>query len=270
MKVFLRGTMQTDSAGGCQLVFAPRRAGQYTGGGASDSTYPLMTSSGTTVFGTTFIQCDTGATVAAGISAFQFNSDYNTTQLNTGVSERLVCAGVRMRYAGAETAMAGIVHCIEEPNHNSLSNQLLSTYNQFESYFSMQVEKKWVTLVYTPVGPDDYVYDVDYANGYLTRRDSHYMGMLVVGAAANVTFQFEAMAVFEMVGSAIRDLVQAKSDMKAVEVASNQLTPNNQQMINATGDGTLNVLKNVLGSAKDFTETAMSIGGTIAKVASMM
>jgi len=114
---------------------------------------------------------------------------------------------------------------------------------------------------------------VDYANGYQVRRDSHYMGLLVVGAAPNVTFQFEAMAVFELVGSAIRDLVQAKSDMKAVEVAANQLTPNNQQMINGTTTpekGTENVLENVLTSAGDFTTTAMKVGGMVADAAKVI
>lgn len=254
LKVFIRGTFQTDVNGGAQIVYAPRRGAQWIGVGASNTTYTLFTTDGTVPFGLTFMPLDTNAAIGAGIAAYNYNSDYVSAQLPSSVSERLVCAGVRIRYAGAEMNQAGIVHGIEEPNHNSLNALPLSTFNQYESYFSQEVEKKWMTLVYTPVGPDDYVYDIDYVNGYVVRRDSHYMGMMVVGCTGNSTFQFECVAVIEMIGSAIRDQIQATSDMKAVEVAANNVTPNNQQMMNGSDKGLENVMKNVMTSGNDFTK----------------
>jgi len=272
MLVFVRGTSNTDANGGWQFEFAPRRAGLYTGGGAIDTTYPLMVSSGSTPFGTTFMQCDTGGAIAVGISAFQFNSEFNTTALTSLVSERLVAAGVRFRYMGAETLMGGVVHCLEEPNHNSLSNLPLTTFNQYESYFSMPVEKKWIQLVYTPVNPKDYVYDLDYATGYVVNRDSHYMGAIMVGAPAGVAIQFEAMAIFEIVGSAVRDQVQAKSDMLSVQVAANHVTPNNQQLINTTAGGVSNVFNGIKSAGTEFSsvvDTVSKVAKTVGEFASM-
>jgi len=233
-KIFVRGTASTDSAGSYSIVMAPRRAANNYSL-TVDSAAPLIFSNGSGVIGPNFGTYDTGAALNAAYTAVNFNSDYGSTQLSTFTTGRLVCGGMRIRYDGAEQTMAGVIHSLQEPNHNSLSAMGVSTISPFEGYFRSVVSKTWVYQIYTPVHPEEYAYSGDFATGFIAPQDNHYMGFLVQGAPASTTFEYEAMAIIELCGGNIRDLKQAKSDQMAMDIATNGFATEKQGQLNNDG-----------------------------------
>lgn len=264
LKIFGRGTTSASSDGDAQFLLAPRRAANDYGT-TTDAGCPLLMTTGSNSYGSTFISADTGGANAAGIIGVNYNSDYGSTQTSAYVSERLVCAGLRIRYSGAELVMGGIIHCIEEPNHNSLSGQPLTSFNGFESYFRQAVSRDWTYLVYTPTQAGDYDYSPDFATGYdVTKGMAHYMGMMIIGSGAGSAWEYEFISILEVVGEQIRDLVPAKSDMKALEVAAAVIRPENQLTVNQP-NGPATIFANAM---KDVDFTTVVAGGL--KVAKML
>jgi len=196
------------------------------------------------------------------------NSDFDFAELaSPAVLERLVCSGLRIRYAGADMTRSGIVHCCLTPSHTSLSGQPLTSLSNYETYFRQPVSKKWFTLVYSPVLPGEYQYDVDVSQSFggedsvMSEANYHYMGIFVTGGPPSALFEYEACFITEVVGPNVRDLKLADSDVRGLEMVSNVVRPEMQQAINLDGVG--RVLSNVIRSAGMLT----TIGGGAMKMA---
>jgi len=257
-KYFGRGTFVAGNLGNGVVAFAPRRL-------ASD--YSLLNNNQAPLIlynnpsgdpGTLFPPLDTGAGIAAGYVAYNGNSDYTSAELsNIATLERLVCAGVRIRYAGPDLSRSGIIHAAYTPSHTSLSNVTLATISQYETYFRLPVSKKWFTLTYTPVLPGEYQYDVDYIqsgtgeDNILNEANSHFMGMLMTGVPVGSLFEYEFCHIMEVVGPNIRDLKLADSDIRGLEMVNNVVRPETQMAANVDGVG--RVLSNVLRAAGGLT-----------------
>jgi len=257
-KVFIRGSSPAGSYQNFHVVFAPRRVlnNYYIG---TDDFAPLFVSNGSSDPGTSFAELDVrAALVTSAYTGYNFNTDYAADgSVGPNTTVRLVCAGVRIRYAGAEMSMSGICHAVEEPNHYTLNGASISQFSNYESYFRCPVSKKWCTLTYNPVAPEEYeyqpdaYYDPSTTGNVLTYRiNHHYMGFLVQGLATGSLLEFEACAVLEIVGENIRDLKMADSDMQALQIASNHVNPSNQQVQNESPPS---LIKTMMNSAKDFT-----------------
>jgi len=276
-KFYIRGTTVSDTNGELSVSYAPRRlANNYAT--TLNNQCPLILSNGTLpTFTSQFPVLDTGAALTTGYLALNFNSDYTTTNINSlNNVERLVCAGVRIRYAGPDLSRSGIVQCCMVPSHNSLSNQSVVTMSNYETYFRLPVSKKWFTLVYTPVLPGEYQYDVDIiADGFgednlLGAANSHFMGIYVTGAAPSTLFEYEACAIMEAVGNNIRGLRLADSDIRGLEMVNNVVRPETQMAINT--DGVSSVLNNIIRGAGMLTSIVPSVAraaSTIFDVGSM-
>jgi hypothetical protein len=233
---------------------APRRAANNYSV-TVDSAAPLIFSNGTGVIGGNFGTYDTGAALNAAYTAVNFNSDYTSTQLSTFTTGRLVCGGMRIRYDGSENAMSGVIHSLQEPNHNSMSGLNIAGISPFEGYFRAVVSKTWTYQIYTPVNPEEYSYSGDFATGFVAPQDNHYMGFLVQGAPASTVFEYEAIAIIELCGSNIRDLKQAKSDQMAMDIATNGFATEKQGALNNDG------ISKTLGDV-------VKVGGEISSVVS--
>lgn len=257
-KYFGRGTFVIGSAGNGYLAFAPRRlASNYST--VLDNQAPLILfNSSSSDPGTSFPVLDTGVGFSVGSSAFNANSDYTIAELqNPQTLERLVCAGVRIRYAGPDLSRSGIIHAAYTPSHTSLNMVSLATISQYETYFRLPVSKKWFTLTYTPVLPGEYQYDIDYIQGasgednVMIEANTHYMGMLITGGPAGSLFEYEFCHIMEVVGPNIRDLKLADSDIRGLEMVNNVVRPETQMAANVDGVG--RVLSNVLRAAGSLT-----------------
>jgi len=64
-------------------------------------------------------------------------------------------------------------------------------------------------------------------------------------------FEYEAVAVLECVGSNVRDLIEAKSDMLSLQIANNEARPENQLLNN---QDPRTIVKNIMDAGSEFTE----------------
>jgi len=258
-KIFIRTSASTGAFTNFQVMFAPRRISNNYPITFGDFP-PLFVSNGTGDPGLSFNDMiDIRGTPISGVfTGYNWNSDYTVAAITPLNTIRVVCAGLRIRYAGSEVNMAGIVHAVEEPNHFTLNGASLAYVSNYESYFRCPVSKKWCTLTYNPVDPEEYEYQKDAAEdpslvgSLLTyRMNHHYMGFIVQGVTPQSLFEIECVAIIEVVGSNIRDLKQATSDIRSVEIAGNHINPANQQVQN---ESPKSLISTVLDSARDFTE----------------
>jgi hypothetical protein len=273
LALFIRGNMSAGAFNDMVFAYAPRRAANNytpTDGGAP----PLYVSNGSLDPGSAFpLNLDVpGAMIGPTFSGLNFNSDYTIGQLGHFVTVRLVCAGMRIRYTGTTMNQSGTIHAIEEPNHLTLNQLDVAQISQYESYFRCPVKQdKWCSLYYNPVHPDEFEYDLD-ANldipvsgqFYTQPKNHHFMGFIVTGLQAASSFDYEAVSILEVVGSNVRDLIPAESDLKSVEIANNHLNPANGQQQNENPKA---ILETVMKSGGEFTETLIKGAETAFNVA---
>jgi len=248
LKVFTSGTFSTGVGGDGSIALAPRRlASDYTTTSRLDC--PIIKTNAGTGLGN-FPQMDSIGVLGAGETGQNTNGDYIGAQLvevsGVGIKYRVVCAGMRIRYVGSELARGGIIHAIEHPNHESLDQLAPEDLAKFESHFRCAVTREWCTLVYTPVSTSELEYSFDYISNGVPPDDTvfgdgawnHYMGFLIEGLPTN-TMEFEVVTLFEVIGSQVRDQLQATADISGFQAVVNKVTPSNQKALNDSGVGSM-------------------------------
>jgi len=275
-KVFMNGVWSTCSDGNGSMAFAPRRlANNY---GTGDSAPPLIFTVATSPIipgAPTFPPLDNF--LPTGYAFNNWNSDYTMAALavsatDQGIQYRVVCAGLRIRYTGTELNRGGIIHAIEEPAHASLNDFGINQVTAYESHFRCAVTRDWCTLTYTPVNTIEMDYTPDfYSQGTeptYTTDLNHYMGFIVQGTNAAAPFEYEAIALLEVIGSQVRDLKPASADMAGLSAVTNTVTPNNQKQLNDTGPA--KVLQAVEAAVGEQTGMVKSVIKGVADVANVV
>lgn len=252
LKSFMSGTFYGGSDGYGSISFAPRRlANNYplfmdwapilaTGPAAADTgRFPPT--------------LDTHVAVPPVYNQFSLNTDYTTTACvvvnNVGIKSRVVSAGLRIRYVGAELTRAGIIHAIEEPDHASIAGFTSAVVGGFESSFRSPVDREWTSLVYTPVEGPDFEYLLDWASnssGAPPNTYPHFMGFLLEGVPPGSAFEFEAVVLTEVNGRGVRDLTESESDPLGFASVLNTISPTRQANLNMQGP---RVTQNDMGKA---------------------
>jgi len=265
LKCFSRSTFTCGSDGNSQVAFAPRRlANNYNN--SVDNMVPLILYSNVpNPGGTTMPQLDTGGALTVNYSAVNHNSDFDFAEASSPLlTIRLVAAGVRIRYAGADIYRSGIIHGVITPGHQSLSLLNLATAANYETYFRVPVSKRWTFLTYSPTLPAEYQYDEDVAVSFagedsvLGGADYHFMGMYITGANPGSIFEFETVHIIEVVGPTVRDLKPAESDMRGLELVNNVVRPETQLALNM--DGSARMLQNIIRGASMLTNVSGMVG----------
>jgi len=239
-KAFIRGTFTTGPDGTGSMVFAPNRlANNYPA--TSNYGPPLIYTNGTTSGSVQLPTVDDGSAIVTSIFDYEsYNTDY-VEPIPLSTNTRVVGAGLRTRYVGTELNRGGVLHCVEQPNHETLSDLYVSDISQLESYFREPITREWTTLVYTPVLEremnfnDDppFTVPINYLN------DTHFMGFIFAAANVGVTqqFDYEAVVLFEAVGPLIRDLVLSDCDPIGLAMVQNVIRPETQLVANESGPG---------------------------------
>jgi len=181
---------------------------------------------------------DTAAAASADVVGLSFNTDY-AYPIALTTMQRVVGAGLRVRFAGTELNRGGTLHCVEQPNHESLSQLNVANISQLESYFREPITREWTTLVYTPVQELEINFNQDPGNNIFYNQFTHSIGFLFDAAnvGASQQFDFEAIVLFEVVGPQIRDLKLSECDPVGLSLVQNVIRPETQLVANESGPG---------------------------------
>lgn len=279
LKVFNSGNFYTGINSDGWIAFAPRRLANNYGNFADQPPviFSLQNWAGTGGFQT----LDVPSPLPNDQGYANLNSDYSTNELNldphgVGITGRVVAAGIRIRYVGQELTRGGTIHAIEQPNHDSLSNISLTEMSQYESHFRVQVSRKWVTLVYTPTLANEFNYQADAmassSNFNVVGGQSydHFLGFYCSSAAPGAIFEYEVVVLQEVVGSKVRDLKDAETDITGLSAVVNSLNPMKMAELNRVGPKAMqnNMARNVTTLTGNSTlGAAVGLATDVAKLA---
>jgi len=217
--------------------------------------------------GNQFPVLDTGGAWNNGSA--NLNSDYTTAQLittGTGIKYRVVGSAIRVKYIGPELNASGMYCCVEQPDHNTLSNLTLDQIGQLDSFFSISVstqmrrEDPWVYLTYNPVALGDFDFNEDpVANDDwpVQINKNHFMGMLITGIPVGADyFAWEAITHVEAIGSTVTGKSNTIADPIGVAAATNAIKPETQKNLN-----TNQTVKQALSEGNDDISIATIVKG---------
>lgn len=253
---YIKTMMTIGSQGNASVGFAPRRmAGNY---GANTSLSALIyTSSNAVASGATFDAYDTNAAISAGFTGANYNSEYTTLEAsNPAFVYRLVCAGLRVRYAGTELNRGGNIHGYVDPAHYSTSFASVDTISQRESYYRCQNLREWCSIVYSPIYTNELEMQPDVevrlAAGGPLPMDLHFMGFICTGMVAGSTFEVEAVASFEIQGPQVRGQTKSTADVIGMQAVLNTVTPQTNVVLNQETPN--NVVADIIKAGTELTD----------------
>jgi len=206
--------------------------------------------------GTTFPaldRWDASVLPATGVVMDNFPTPYSSASLayataigfqGVGTKYRIVAAGLRIRYTGAEITRSGVVHMFHSPDHSSVSTVALTDISNIPSYFNRQMDRKWHTLTYAPVQPNEVAFLLDgivnpiTADGFMGSQNSdmlnHYLGIMVSGAAASAPFDVESIIHWEVIGETISGKTQSDVDLNGLSIVSNVANPSHAPILDSS------------------------------------
>jgi len=188
----------------------------------------------------TFPQCDTGGAPASPIQLGNLNTDYSMAQLilnsyGQGVTFRVVASGIRVRYTGNLMNQSGLMHCVQDADHNSLSSLTVGQIGQMESYYAKPlIQNQWHGISYAPANELEYYFNQDNLSNGVTNNglDHHYYGILLTGLNYNTaSFQYEIIVHYEAVGSIVRGKTDTPADPVGLATVTNSIKVDNQKKI---------------------------------------
>jgi hypothetical protein len=269
---YIKTMVTVGASGNGALALAPRRlANNYDT--TNDTAAPLMyTSDATVAFGTAFPTVDSQSALSGGLTATNYNSDYDTSQaVQEAYICRLVCAGVRVRYAGTELNRGGNIHGYVDPSHTSVSTLTVDQISQRESYYRCQNVREWCTIVYSPLFMDqlelqpDFLYRDDGEVPDSSNLDSHFMGFVFTGMVAASTFEVEVVASFEIQGPAVRGQTRSTADTVGMQAVLNTVTPQTNVTLNQ--EKPHNVIRDIIDAGKEVTRIVTDPIGVVQEIA---
>ncbi len=169
-----------------------------------------------------------------GVVAAALNSEYTNTLLNSNaVKYRLVSAGLRVRYAGTELNRGGRVFMLEEPDHGNLDGDNIGDIAKYDSHKVFRPDQQWKSVVFHPSDEDEFDY-ISYPN----RPGNFFLCAMLDspgGGSLPIAFEYEAMAIYELLGAAVRGLTPTPADLVGLSAAQS-FTNRPEARLPRTGD----------------------------------
>lgn len=213
LTVWNKGSLITGTQGVGFLGFSPY------GGVVNDSTsvsYTLANYAGTTF--------NPGAAIGA------YGSNTNSPYLSSAFGNadeladfRLVSAGIRVRYTGTELNRGGSIVGLSQPEGASLSGAgtARSAFLAYNGVQSVPVGTGWVSVVWSPT--TYYDYDFTYQTPGVVAECP--MGILITSPVlTGVSFDFEVVAHYEIMGQNIPDKTSSKGDVVGASAVADFVT----------------------------------------------
>jgi hypothetical protein len=263
-----RGELTVGTNGTGFIAMCPNRlASDYA---TTANLYPPILTSTALWAGTgTFPIMDTAAVLETGVMASNWVTRFavsdlvvNTTTL-IGPKMRWVSSGLRARYTGAPLGMSGVVHVVQTPGHESLSNQNISTLQSLPSCVTYATSRDWTMVSATPVHPVEYEYEPDYSNAssiVYKEENLHYMGMVWVGLPPGVVIAVEAVTCFEVIGQNINGKTRTPVDVVGLGTVSSIISPDS---INTIQESPSMIYKLAETASNTISEAAPYIGKAV-------
>ncbi len=248
LRVFAKGTLKTGDTSTSSTGFV---AMNPEGGVSNDS----ATASGGFVRASdlgTFAGSTIGL-AGTGVSGFNSNSDYTSAQVGTGNTQfeyRVVAAKLRVRYTGTELNRGGEIVGLLDPNHFSLQGRSQASLLTDIDAVKLPVVQKWATLRWKPFSSqsrNDAVYNSALPTYTPAATDtSFYMGIMLTApsVATQLTFEWEAYAVYQAYGPLIRGVECVPADILGYNAVSSALLTSGMHKL--THDPDAQVTKNLL------------------------
>lgn len=225
------------------IAFAPRRLAND----AVKTTYNtcavyLSTAAWNAGIGAPYPLLEVAGPVDTGVIGQNLNSIYNSASLplvaGKGIKYRVVAAGLRVRYIGAESLRAGIIHACATPIHDTLSSATSAGIGAFETSFRMGVTRDWVTVFHIPVMEDDLKYYPDsiqnpsfFGDYFSTESYQHYLGIQITDCPGGA-FEYEVICHYECTGQLVRGQTPTPSDTTGMSAVMNAATTASMPEIN--------------------------------------
>lgn len=207
-----RGTLSVGTAGVGYVVFAPKRFGNDF---SAATNFPIY-STASNFTGTT-ISTTTGVTGVLGTYMSRF--PYTTANIGSGVGQlqiRTVGSGLRVFYTGTELNRSGTLLAFREPNNATVSAMSATDIYSLNNTRSVPVDRRKHAVCWVPSSADDYEYaddphNVTSANGAPNQDGPTCMGIMITGATAGITFDYEIISHYEALGTLLNS-TRSESD----------------------------------------------------------
>jgi hypothetical protein len=151
--------------------------------------------------------------------AANVNSPYATTDFNTdtGVSARVVAAGLRCRYGGTELNRGGFKIALVDPTHDPINGRTLPEMNAEQQTQRLPVSRQWSALLYRPVRSTE----LDFVSA--DPSATPYMGFMLISPDPTIAlvFEWEYFVIVEYQGTNARGQTHTCSDPTGYAAVSN-------------------------------------------------
>jgi hypothetical protein len=199
----------------------------------------------------------TGTTDGSTVIGYNSNSSFASTDFADDLCDfRLVSACLRVRYAGTELSRGGRCVALIAPDHAELTGLTASGLLANDSAVSCAVsDGEWTEVIYNgPVSP----WEAEYIDGADTTFDDTWcMCIWVDSAAAAATFEVEAYANFEIVGSLARGKTATLTDPVGGALVSSAIT-NAQLTVRTEHHGSKTFIEKAVSLAKNMGMKALT------------
>jgi hypothetical protein len=200
LRIFAKGSFQSGTTGFGYVTVGPTLANDSVSLYYSSSAY-----TGTTIAGST----GTGQLGIGVAGNCQYvNSSYTSASSanpDLTLEQRLVCAGLRIRYTGTELNKSGTSIVFVEPEHLSTNNFSIGSLQTYEGVNLSSVSRSWQWACMVPVHRTELDYNnypqLPLLSGNSTASTNFPICAIVSGTQPSTSFDYEYIAVYEIIGT---------------------------------------------------------------------
>lgn len=249
MRVFIKGTMLTGTAGVGWIIVDPLNA-------AANDLASLYHSAGGSTGNTIAVAQSIGVTSNSDYSAADYGQDADSSQV------RIVSAGLRYMYTGTELNKGGSAYCLVDPTHSNLFTASAANLgSEVTSVKLAATDRNWTNVLYNPLLANEYNMAL-YTQATSTSPNRFYMAVIVTAPDSTTrSYDYEFFVNLEVQGRAVRGQTWAHAD----PIAFNAAITTMQQVPVTLGESSTHV-RSFLEAASHYVKEGITHVASIAQV----
>ena len=225
-----------------------------------------------------WLQLTTNLYVSPDVDNSEINTHYDSVTNNSSFTQsqftafgrlrrRLVAGGIKARYIGAELTRSGRMVEFREPINESVfatgTNQTFATLLGNRETVPMPVDRQYHYAIWRPAVPEDTAY---MSIGNLAQAC---LLIAVEGAPPGSTFEYDATAHFEIVGSAVPSVSKSEADVIGHSAIASVIAQSGHQPTVTPEQNLVNMIKEVHKTAEESTSFIGNVGKAVETVSSI-